>query len=67
MRPFPGPQLRPLLTPKLQASKPRADQEYTHSRTKGACLGEMYQDLSGLGVIIPNGFTVSVAAYWAFF
>jgi pyruvate,water dikinase len=34
---------------------------------KGASLGEMYQNLSGLGVIVPNGFTVSVAAYWEFF
>src|SRR5665213_2641724 len=30
---------------------------------KNASLGEMYQKLSGEGVLIPNGYTITAAAY----
>jgi pyruvate,water dikinase len=33
---------------------------------KGASLGEMYQALNGDGVLVPNGFTVTVEAYAQF-
>ena len=33
---------------------------------KGASLGEMYRDLHKRGVLIPNGFTVTVEAYHEF-
>ena len=31
---------------------------------KNASLGEMYQDLTRVGVRIPNGFAVTASAYW---
>lgn len=31
---------------------------------KNASLGEMYRELTGLGVKIPNGFAVTAEAYW---
>ena len=33
---------------------------------KGASLGEMFQALHENGVLVPNGFTVTVSAYAAF-
>ena len=30
---------------------------------KGASLGEMYQKLSGIGVKVPNGFTLTTEAF----
>ncbi|MEO6135711.1 MAG: phosphoenolpyruvate synthase [Ginsengibacter sp.] len=33
---------------------------------KNASLGEMHQNLSGLGIQIPNGFVITVAAYQNF-
>lgn len=33
---------------------------------KNASLGEMIQNLSGLGIRIPTGFAVTSVAYWAF-
>ena len=33
---------------------------------KGASLGEMFQALHENGVLVPNGFTVTVNAYAAF-
>lgn len=33
---------------------------------KNASLGEMTQKLHGVGVAVPDGFAISVAAYWAF-
>lgn len=32
---------------------------------KNASLGEMYRQLSSLGVRVPNGFAVTAPAYWA--
>ena len=31
---------------------------------KNASLGEMYQDLTKVGVRIPNGFAITADAYW---
>ncbi len=31
---------------------------------KNASLGEMYQDLTKVGVKIPNGFAITADAYW---
>ncbi|MCC6503705.1 MAG: phosphoenolpyruvate synthase [Deltaproteobacteria bacterium] len=31
---------------------------------KNASLGEMYRELTGMGVKIPNGFAVTAEAYW---
>ena len=31
---------------------------------KNASLGEMYQDLTKVGVKIPNGFALTADAYW---
>ena len=31
---------------------------------KNASLGEMYRELSGEGVKVPNGFTVTAEGYW---
>jgi len=33
---------------------------------KNASLGEMIQNLSGLGINIPHGFAITVDAYWEF-
>ena len=33
---------------------------------KGASLGEMFQKLSGIGVKVPNGFTLTTAAFEQF-
>ena len=33
---------------------------------KGASLGEMFQKLSGIGVKVPNGFTLTTAAFKQF-
>jgi pyruvate,water dikinase len=33
---------------------------------KNASLGEMIQKLHGVGIAVPDGFAVSVAAYWEF-
>ena len=33
---------------------------------KGASLGEMYQKLSGIGVKVPNGFTLTTEAFREF-
>ena len=33
---------------------------------KNASLGEMTQKLHGVGIDIPDGFAISVAAYWSF-
>ena len=31
---------------------------------KNASLGEMYRELTGQGVKIPNGFAITAEAYW---
>ncbi|MHB1278254.1 MAG: phosphoenolpyruvate synthase [Bacteroidia bacterium] len=33
---------------------------------KNASLGEMYRNLSGKGVAVPDGFALTAEAYWAF-
>jgi len=33
---------------------------------KNASLGEMYRELTGQGVKVPNGFAVTADAYWYF-
>ncbi|HHD92144.1 MAG TPA: hypothetical protein ENL06_00790, partial [Candidatus Portnoybacteria bacterium] len=33
---------------------------------KNASLGEMYQNLSSVGVNVPNGFALTSSAYWEF-
>src|SRR5689334_4863655 len=33
---------------------------------KNASLGEMYNELSSKGIKVPDGFAVSVLAYWDF-
>ncbi len=33
---------------------------------KNASLGEMYQELNGKGILVPNGFATTSKAYWTF-
>src|SRR5688500_2016014 len=33
---------------------------------KNASLGEMFQNLTNLGISIPSGFAITVDAYWSF-
>ena len=33
---------------------------------KNASLGELYRELAGSGVRVPNGFAITADAYWHF-
>lgn len=55
--------------PKLNFAKWFTDSDMNDVATvggKGASLGEMFQKLSGIGVKVPNGFTLTTAAFKQF-